>query len=542
MSTPDPWWRRFPSDYGDILAELRGRGWTVTPNPNENAESLELTVSGLPDPPGTLRIEYTPAGLTAPPVVVGPQGPHLHVHPRDGTLCLPDLDSPAALVEAAIKLYDPATPVPGEVEPRTGFLQVPAPCAVVVPSVLPPGQWGTFTIRHPRNTIRGWVSHMAAGPQLTPATSADHPEALTGAFAADRSTSGVWVRISDRRFPVRASELHDTWERLVPDEARRWSQRIEAVQDVSGRLTAEVPTAVTGIFGLIVPEEGPEPGDWHERLVVVCADAQRVWTVVGEALTPGAERVPGAASLGAKSVAIAGLGMLGAPVAVDVGRTGVGSLRLLDNDCVEAGNLVRQPYGIGQLGQPKVGALADLVRQAAPWCEIRPEHRIRARAQATPRAALTEWLDGADLLITTTGSRPADTYLVEVAQHVGVLVVGGWVSLGIWGGVIHRTVWGESGCRWCIAHVGAANPPADPDADELYVRGCGYPTFPGHLGDGGVIASSLAALAVRELIGYPPSAGDVASITLRSQSFDGPTTTWAPLPPHPECPICSRCG
>ena len=542
MSTPDPWWRRFPSEYGDILAELRGRGWTVAPVEDDEAETLRLTVSGLPDPPGWLRLYYTPAGVAAPPTVIGPQGPHLHVHPLDGTLCLPDLDSPAALVDAAVKLYDPATPVTGQVEPRTGFLSVPAPCAVVVPSALPPGEWGTFTIRHPRNTIRGWVSHMATGPQFDAALEADYPAELAAAFAADGKTSGVWVRVSDRRFPVRASELHALWDRRLPDDARRWSELLADVQDVSSRLVADVPNRGTGIFGLIVPEEGPEPGDWHERLVVVCAYTQQVWPVVGEAITPGAHRVPGTAALSAKSVAVAGLGMLGARAALDVARTGIGSLRLLDNDCVETGNLVRQPYGIGQLGQPKVDALTDLVRHGAPWCEIRPEHRIRARAEMTPRAALIEWLDGADLLITTTGSRPADTYLAEVAQEVRVPVVGGWVSLGIWGGVVHRTVWGQSGCRWCIAHVDLANPPADPDADELYVRGCGHPTFPGHIGDGGVIASSLAALAVRELIGDPPSAGDIALIALRSQSFYRPTTTWTQLPPHPDCPICSRCG
>ena len=71
-------------------------------------------------------------------------------------------------------------------------------------------------------------------------------------------------------------------------------------------------------------------------------------------LTPGQ-----LAALGAVRVAIAGCGGLGSNVALMLARSGVEHFFLVDHDVVEESNLNRQQFWPGDVGLPKVRALAD---------------------------------------------------------------------------------------------------------------------------------------------------------------------------------------
>ncbi len=70
-------------------------------------------------------------------------------------------------------------------------------------------------------------------------------------------------------------------------------------------------------------------------------------------------------------VAICGLGGLGSNIAIALTRAGVGELNLIDYDCVDLSNIHRQQYGIRQIGLPKTEALAYILRQINPWCNLR---------------------------------------------------------------------------------------------------------------------------------------------------------------------------
>ena len=69
-------------------------------------------------------------------------------------------------------------------------------------------------------------------------------------------------------------------------------------------------------------------------------------------------------------VAICGLGGLGSRVAELLTRAGVGYLRLIDFDRLEATNLNRQWYFMEQLGRYKAEALADNLRRITPYAEL----------------------------------------------------------------------------------------------------------------------------------------------------------------------------
>ena len=70
------------------------------------------------------------------------------------------------------------------------------------------------------------------------------------------------------------------------------------------------------------------------------------------------------------TVAICGLGGLGSNIAISLARAGVGRLILIDFDRVDITNLHRQQYKTTQIGMYKTDALADNLREIAPYIQI----------------------------------------------------------------------------------------------------------------------------------------------------------------------------
>ena len=69
-------------------------------------------------------------------------------------------------------------------------------------------------------------------------------------------------------------------------------------------------------------------------------------------------------------VCILGLGGLGSNVAVLLARAGIGYLKLIDFDVVEASNLNRQQYRISHIGMKKTEAMKTIIKEINPFVEI----------------------------------------------------------------------------------------------------------------------------------------------------------------------------
>lgn len=94
-----------------------------------------------------------------------------------------------------------------------------------------------------------------------------------------------------------------------------------------------------------------------------------------------ARNVPGSTEiLSGARVGIAGCGGLGSNAAVALTRAGIGTLVLVDFDVVEESNLNRQYFFRGDLGQPKVEALARHLRDINPNVVLEV-HRERVTAE-----------------------------------------------------------------------------------------------------------------------------------------------------------------
>ena len=71
------------------------------------------------------------------------------------------------------------------------------------------------------------------------------------------------------------------------------------------------------------------------------------------------------------TVAICGLGGLGSNIAIALARAGIGKLLLIDFDRVDITNLHRQQYKANQIGRYKTDALAENLREIAPYTLVR---------------------------------------------------------------------------------------------------------------------------------------------------------------------------
>ena len=69
-------------------------------------------------------------------------------------------------------------------------------------------------------------------------------------------------------------------------------------------------------------------------------------------------------------VCILGLGGLGSNVAILLARAGIGYLKLVDFDIVEASNLNRQQYRISHIGMKKTEAIKTIIKEINPFVEV----------------------------------------------------------------------------------------------------------------------------------------------------------------------------
>lgn len=164
----------------------------------------------------------------------------------------------------------------------------------------------------------------------------------------------------------------------------------------------------------------------------------------------------GSRMLASKTVTIVGVGAVGSEVALNLASSGVGRIRLIDHEHLEAGNVHRHVLGVKYLGEPKVTALATELGGRFPHLTFETrlkriedvlEHELRLVADA-------------DLVICTTGEETLERRLNRVLP--GALPrIHAWVEpLGIAGHALCRRNNGP-GCLECLfvreEHLGLVN-------------------------------------------------------------------------------------
>ena len=126
-------------------------------------------------------------------------------------------------------------------------------------------------------------------------------------------------------------------------------------------------------------------------------------------------------------VAICGLGGLGSNIAIALARAGIGKLILIDFDRVDITNLHRQQYKAEHIGMYKTVALAENLKEIAPYIslEIHTERITEDNAVTLLQDAdiICEAFDDAEckaMLTNTILSELPDKYLVAASGMAGM--------------------------------------------------------------------------------------------------------------------------
>lgn len=114
-------------------------------------------------------------------------------------------------------------------------------------------------------------------------------------------------------------------------------------------------------------------------------------------------------------VGVVGLGSGGGFVALNLAMSGVGNFTLVDDDILETGNVVRHVCDLRAVGQPKVDAVADLIRERNPNSLVKT---YRSQIQLCHEA-----LDELDLLIVGVDGEPTKFDINAACLERGLVAV-----------------------------------------------------------------------------------------------------------------------
>lgn len=271
------------------------------------------------------------------------------------------------------------------------------------------------------------------------------------------------------------------------------------------------------------------------------------------------ERLPTWVRLENATVALVGLGSVGAGLTVELARAGVHELRGMDDDAVEAGTTVRWPLGLSASGRWKGGALARRIAQDYPYTNFKATiHRlgqsagVRTARQRSEFDILDEFLGGADLAIDATAEIGVQQVLADLAAERGIPQLYVSTTEGARGGLVAGVVPGLTGCWMCLQmHLDEGTIPA-PTADEagtVQPRGCGTLTFVGAGFDILPVVAQGTRAAVSMLtdekrLGEASRKGGDGRDDVFVYSFVGeppapPRWSAHPLEVHSSCPVCN---
>ncbi|HVE72604.1 MAG TPA: ThiF family adenylyltransferase [Thermoanaerobaculia bacterium] len=251
---------------------------------------------------------------------------------------------------------------------------------------------------------------------------------------------------------------------------------------------------------------------------------------------------------------ILGQGSIGAPVAIDLARAGVGNLTLLDVDFIAIGNLTRHPASIRHLGMPKTLAVRDLILERIPGASITPgingnpitnlyHHYDELRTLAADH----------DVVAVCVGNDNLHQYLNEILLQEHARAVYAWVYVDAAAGRVVRVLPDSTGCMRCLNLWIAENPerygitPRIPkDINKLPLDyGCNTPAVPGSGFDTTRIALAQTRMVLQLLLGdqaaYPYDDADHRLLINRPLTAipgsDFETSGSWKLEPHPECKV-----
>jgi hypothetical protein len=275
-------------------------------------------------------------------------------------------------------------------------------------------------------------------------------------------------------------------------------------------LRKRAATADLPLLLLTYAEEGPGKGQTRRAWIGVAlglakSDGDLITEVhvVQQLTAEGRQvRIPSLRTLSDARVVVIGAGSLGAPVALELAKSGVGRLSVVDDDVYDVGNAVRHVLPLSMAGSKKSAATAHLATLLNPFIDV------VAHEGRLGNSADTDVVDdvlAAGLVIDTTGSADAARVATALRLNDGGLLVAGLTRGAIGGEIlVHRR---GGPCYTCFKlhqrDGTMPRPPASKVTSSIWPVGCRAPTFHGTGMDATFHAARVAQVAVR-LLGSGP--------------------------------------
>ena len=366
----------------------------------------------------------------------------------------------------------------------------------------------TLGVEKVAGTFRGAVLRVGTSDRVLVQT-----EPMIAELYPDEKLQARWVRWHE---PIRTDDARDILNTVV--------KKYSDLKIVRSQRNGKKPD----IVGIVFPEEH-ERGKYVDGWVFIYRNG--LDCVLLRACRAGRDdlsgRSPELRPLRDTRVVIAGLGTLGSKSAVELAAAGVGELRLVDYDYVEAGTTRRWALGLSAAGKSKVDALEAYIRANYPYTKVIKHPVMIGGAFQDPQFRDSDHLDkilDADLIYDATAEFGIQHLLSDWAAENKKPYILVSATYGVWGGMVARIRPGRThGCWVCLQHeINARRIPAPVANDSGFVQvpGCASLTFTGAGFDIGIIALSAVRLAVSTLCsgvpgGYPDLGNDVIVIDLR---------------------------
>ncbi|MEC9487340.1 MAG: HesA/MoeB/ThiF family protein [Prosthecochloris sp.] len=223
--------------------------------------------------------------------------------------------------------------------------------------------------------------------------------------------------------------------------------------------------------------------------------------------------------LRASAVLLIGLGGLGSPAALYLAAAGVGTLGLVDGDCVEISNLQRQViHRTGDIGRSKVDSAAETIR------ELNPDVALRYYREYATHDLLAGMVQDYDIVISAPDTFDARLMINDCCVAAGVPCVHAGVS-GIEGQVM--TTLPGTACYRC-AFV--------PSGDA------GLPEAVSPIGTLGVAAALGGTLQAAEVLKYLCGYGELMTDRILLFDLAGTSLYSVPVRKRQECRTCGVTG
>jgi molybdopterin/thiamine biosynthesis adenylyltransferase len=559
-----PWFEREPALLEWELKRFAEWGIPVTLDEDHLARGqvvlrCETSLAGEPVP---TEVRYPSEYPELPPQIFGPPGLlERHQHRFGGNFCLlvrPLDDWPAGSWGAADLLGErltalfrdteegPEAVAAGEApmpEPVSSYFATANDAAVIIPEGLRPiGESGSLAVR--RCAPHLFLISSADGRQIDPD--------LGSLFPPAPEIAVPWLRLAAA--PPAGPDGTQLCSWLAREHPGLLARELPQKLAGSSRLPAPPPLE---LCCLVFPEEGPGVGETRDGYLFVMVErseaGRRRLLLAARPLERAelARRRPELEGLEERRALVIGAGTIGADVAVELAKAGIGELEVIDFDTLELGNMVRHRLSLDFAGFAKAKATAVAARRANPFCAASAnELRLGATEWSGQSSleSLAEAIEAADIVIEASGAHQIAQLCGRLCAESETPMICAWLSEGFWGAEVMRYRPGESECWTCFARAqrGGERISAESGPEsQVVVQGCSHPTTAG----AGFDALEAAAIATRMAVstlapggGYPDPGYDHVVLNFRRAPDDpeNPRVAVERLEPNPECERCRQ--